>query len=76
MSLPREWSFRLSTPIRNINGLFDEGYSAVFLAIGAHEPQKLGIRGEDAIGVHHGVPFLQRVSLSESVGVLERVQAI
>jgi heterodisulfide reductase subunit A-like polyferredoxin len=62
---------KLNTPIRNINSLFDAGYSAVFLAMGAHEAQKLGIPGEDAMGVHHGVPFLQGVSLAERHGVME-----
>ena len=62
---------KLNTPIRNINSLFDSGYSGVFLAMGAHEPQKLGIPGEDALGVHHGVPFLQGVSLAERHGVME-----
>jgi len=62
---------KLNTPIRNINSLFDAGYSAVFVAMGAHEPQKLGIPGEDAQGVHYGVPFLQAVSLAEKHGVME-----
>src|SRR4030043_503727 len=62
---------KLNSPIRNINSLFDAGYSAVFLAMGAHEAQKLGIPGEDVAGVHHGVPFLQAVSLAERHGVME-----
>ena len=62
---------KLNSPIRNINRLFDAGYSAVFLAMGAHEAQKLGIPGEEAAGVHHGVPFLQAVSLAERHGVVE-----
>jgi NADPH-dependent glutamate synthase beta subunit-like oxidoreductase/NAD-dependent dihydropyrimidine dehydrogenase PreA subunit len=62
---------KLNSPVRNINSLFDAGYSAVFLAMGAHEPQKLGIPGEDTAGVHHGVPFLQAVSLAERHGVME-----
>jgi heterodisulfide reductase subunit A-like polyferredoxin len=65
---------KLNTPIRNFNSLFNAGYSAVFLAIGAHEPQKLGIPGEDALGVHHGVPFLQGVSLAERHGVMEGLE--
>jgi len=62
---------KLNTPVRNIDSLFQAGYSAVFLSIGAHEAQKLGIPGEDAMGVHHGVPFLQGVSLAERHGVME-----
>jgi heterodisulfide reductase subunit A2 len=61
---------KLNTPIRNINSLFDAGYSAVFVAMGAHEPQKLGIPGEGTLGVHYGVPFLQAVSLAEKNGVM------
>jgi len=65
---------KLNTPVRNINSLFDAGYSAVFLAMGAHEAQKLGIAGEDASGVHHGVPFLQGVSLAERHGIMEGLE--
>ncbi len=64
---------KLNHPIRDLNRLFEEGYSAIFLAIGAHEPQKLGIPGEDAEGVFHGVPFLRAVSLGEDVRLGERV---
>ena len=71
---------KLNAPVRDVNALFAEGYAAVFLAIGAHEPQRLGIEGEDARGVYHGVPFLQRVSLAAGGGDLpplgERVVVI
>ena len=65
---------RLNTPIRNVDRLLEAGYRAVFLAIGAHEAQKLGIPGEDARGVHHGVPFLQGVSLAERAGIMEGLE--
>ncbi len=65
---------KLKSPVRDINRLFDDGYSAVFMTIGAHEPQRLGIPGEDARGVFHGVPFLQQVSLVEKTGVMEGFQ--
>jgi heterodisulfide reductase subunit A-like polyferredoxin len=65
---------KLNTPIRDINRLFAEGSSAIFMTIGAHEAQKLGIPGEDAAGVFHGVPFLQQVSLAEKIGVMEGFQ--
>ena len=67
---------KLNHPIRDINGLFGEGYSAVFLAIGAHEPQRLGIPGEDVEGVFHGVPFLRAVSLGEDVRLGEQVVVV
>ncbi len=66
----------LDRPIRNINILFDEGYEAVVLAIGAHAPQKIGIPGEDAHGITQGVPFLRAVSLGEEVEVGRRVLVV
>ena len=67
----------LNHPIRDINSLFDEGFSAIFLAIGAHEPQKLRIPGEDdAEGVFHGVPFLRSVALGEDVRLGDRVTVV
>ncbi|RJQ09594.1 MAG: FAD-dependent oxidoreductase [Bacillota bacterium] len=53
--------------------LFDDGYRAVFLGIGAHEPTRVGIPGEDLEGVHHGVSFLRRVNLGERIDVGGRV---
>ena len=66
----------LDHPIRNINNLFDQGYQALVLAIGAHAPQKIGIPGEDAAGVTQGVPFLRTVSLGEKVRVGKRVLVV
>ena len=64
-------------PIRDINQLFDRGFSAVFLAIGAHEAQKLRIPGEDDTrGVLHGVPFLRSVALGEKVHLGDRVVVV
>ncbi len=68
---------RLSEPVRDIKKLFAQGFSAVFLAIGAHEPQKLRIPGEDdADGVFHGVPFLRSVALGEEVHLGDRVVVV
>jgi heterodisulfide reductase subunit A-like polyferredoxin len=68
---------KLNHAIQDINELFEEGFSAVFLAIGAHEPQKLRIPGEDeAEGVFHGVPFLRAVALGEQVYLGNRVVVV
>jgi len=66
----------LYSPISDINRLFDEGYDAVFLAIGAHEPQHLRIPGEDAEGVYHGVPFLRTVNLGGEIRLGKRVLVV
>ena len=51
-----------------IDSLFDEGYRAIILAIGAHESRRLGIEGEDVEGVYPGVDFLRDVALGASPG--------
>ncbi|MBL7136795.1 MAG: NADH-quinone oxidoreductase subunit NuoF [Candidatus Marinimicrobia bacterium] len=43
----------------SIDGLFDDGYSAVFLAIGAHKSRRLNIEGEDVAGVYPSIQFLK-----------------
>ncbi|UCH62755.1 MAG: FAD-dependent oxidoreductase [Fidelibacterota bacterium] len=49
-----------------IDQLFDGGYSAVFLAIGAHKGLKLGVPGEDEFkGIIDCITFLNEVNLSK-----------
>jgi len=59
-----------------LDGLFADGYKAVYLAIGAHASLKLGIPGEEAPGVIHGVDFLRRVNLKELTRVQGRVAVV
>jgi len=42
-----------------IDGLLEEGYKAVFLALGAHKSRRLRIEGEDAEGVYPSIQFLR-----------------
>jgi NADH-quinone oxidoreductase subunit F len=59
-----------------VDDLFQQGYKAVLLALGAHGNTRLGISGEDAQGVLPGVDFLRRVNLGEDVEVGARVAVI
>ena len=47
----------------SIDELFNQGYRAVYLALGAHKGIPLGIPGEDAEGVRQGVDLLREVNL-------------
>jgi NADH-quinone oxidoreductase subunit F len=47
-----------------IDGLFEQGFEAVFLAMGAHRSRPLNLQGEDAIGVYPAVGFLKAFNLS------------
>ncbi len=48
---------------RAVNGLFKEGYKAIFYAVGAHQPRQLGYPGEAATGVVDCITFLRGVNL-------------
>ena len=70
---------RVNTPIGSdltLDDLFQEGYSSIFLAMGAHGNQPLNISGEDAKGVVSGVKFLRDFNLGRKVEVGQKVVVI
>ena len=46
--------------------LFDEGYQAIFLGVGAGLPRFLGIEGENLLGIYSANEFLTRVNLMKA----------
>ncbi len=54
---------------QTLQDLNKSGYAAVFVGIGAHASRKLGVEGEDLEGVMHGVDYLRRVNLGESLNL-------
>jgi NADH-quinone oxidoreductase subunit F len=46
-----------------IDGLFEDGYDAVFLALGAHRSRRMEIEGEDSVGVYPSIEFLKAWNL-------------
>jgi NADPH-dependent glutamate synthase beta subunit-like oxidoreductase len=67
---------KTNTRIESLDELFEQGYDAVFLGLGAHGAMKMGVEGEDAPGVLEGVTFLRRVNLSEKVETGKKVVII
>ena len=59
-----------------IDSLFEQGYNAVYLAMGAHKGLELGIPGEKAEGVRQGVDFLRELNLTGKVWVGHKVAVI
>ena len=51
-------------------------YDALFISVGAHKSQELGIPGEDLAGVIHGVDFLRALNLGQEVKVGSKVGVI
>jgi heterodisulfide reductase subunit A-like polyferredoxin len=54
---------RLNHRVEDAPGLLQQGYDAVFVAVGAHQGVKLPIPGSDLPGVTLATEFLRRVSL-------------
>ena len=50
----------------SVQKLFDEGYKAVFIGVGAGLPQFLGVPGENHIGVYSANEYLTRVNLGRA----------
>jgi len=67
---------KLNARVESLDSLFEQGYQAIFLAIGAHKEMKLGVEGEDLPGVIGCVEFLRRFNLGEKVQVGNRVGVI
>ncbi len=59
-----------------LESLWNEGYKAVFVAIGMQLSRKMNVPGEDLEGVIHVLEFLRAVSLGQHVDVGERVAVI
>ncbi|TYO97731.1 putative selenate reductase YgfK subunit [Desulfallas thermosapovorans DSM 6562] len=59
-----------------IDDLMNQGYKAVFLAIGAHKGAVLNIPGEELDGVIPGVDLLRKVNLGEQVSLGPKVAVI
>jgi formate dehydrogenase (NADP+) beta subunit len=67
---------KLNTRITSVDSLFERGYNAVFLGLGAHKGMKLGAQGEDSPGVIEAVEFLRRGNLGERIDLGERVGVV
>ncbi len=67
---------RTNAPIRDPRALLDEGYDAVFLAVGSHRDDKLHVPGEDLDGVVNAITLLRQVNLWQRPHVGKRVAVV
>ncbi len=64
---------KTGTRVESIDRLFDEGFDAVLVAVGAHTGQRLPIPGADKEGVLVNIDFLKEVNMGKQVEVGRRV---
>ena len=67
---------RTNTRVDSVDALTEDGYNAVFVALGAHRGHRLGIEGDDHPKVVDCVAFLRDISLGRKVEVGQRVAVI
>jgi len=54
---------RTNTRVVSLDLLFDLGYEAIFITVGAHQSLRMRIEGEESAGVVNGATFLREVNL-------------
>jgi len=67
---------KTNTRVISIDLLFDMGYKAVFITVGAHQSLRMGIEGEDSPGVIDGATFLREVNLGLKPSLGEEVAVV
>ncbi|MDH5696042.1 MAG: FAD-dependent oxidoreductase [Dehalococcoidia bacterium] len=67
---------RTNTEVESLDSLFQQGYQAILVAVGAHQGMKLGVEGEELPKVIDCITFLSSVSLGKPIKLGERVIVI
>jgi len=61
---------------KSLQDLKNEGFAAAFLGPGAHLSRKLGVEGEELEGVVHGVDYLRRINVGETMNLGKNVVVV
>jgi formate dehydrogenase beta subunit len=69
-------TIKTDTRIDSLDGLFNDGYDAVIVAIGTHQGLKLPIPGANNAGVIIGTDFLREVNMGQQVSLGNRVMVL
>ncbi|UCC22747.1 MAG: FAD-dependent oxidoreductase [Planctomycetota bacterium] len=70
---------RLNTPVGpdlTLNDMLEQGFEAIFIAVGTHKSRELGIEGEDLDGVIHGTRFLHRAKMEQPTDIANRIVVV
>jgi len=67
---------KLNSPVNNLQEIWDQGYKAIYIAVGAHKSTKLDIPNESAEGVVDGISWLKDINLGRDVKVGKKVVVI
>jgi formate dehydrogenase beta subunit len=66
----------VNTRIESLDGLFENGFDAVLLAVGTHDGQKLPVNGADSNGVLTGIEFMRNANWGKDIPIGRSVVVI
>ncbi len=67
---------KLNTRVDDVDRLISMGYSAVFIAVGAHKGTPMGVQGENMPGVMDAVDFLRPINMGERIDIGQKVVVV
>lgn len=67
---------KINTRVNSLDGLFEQGYDAIFVAVGAQKGVKMGIEGEEGPGVLEGLSFLEDINSGKKLELGRKVAVI
>ncbi|HEY75045.1 MAG TPA: FAD-dependent oxidoreductase, partial [Thermoflexia bacterium] len=67
---------KVNTPVRDPRRLLEEGYDAVYLAVGVYDEPRLGVEGEDLEGVLSAIHLLREVNMGNFPDLGKRVAVV
>jgi len=67
---------KTNSKVESLDGLKQQGFKAIFLAIGAHQGVKMGVPGEESPGVIECISFLRDVSQGKKMKPGDRVAVV
>jgi formate dehydrogenase beta subunit len=67
---------RTDTRVVSLDLIFELGYRAIFITIGAHQGLRMGIEGEESPGVIDGATFLREVNLGLKPSLGKKVAVV
>jgi formate dehydrogenase beta subunit len=67
---------KVNSKVKSLTPLFQQGYNAIFVSLGAHRGMRIGIEGEDSPGVMECVSFLHQVNLGGKVKLGDKLAVI
>jgi NADPH-dependent glutamate synthase beta subunit-like oxidoreductase/coenzyme F420-reducing hydrogenase delta subunit len=67
---------RTNTRVVSLDLIFELGYQAIFITVGAHQSLRMGVEGEESPGVIDGATFLREVNLGLKPSLGKRVAVV